>query len=520
MSLVQHLPTDESSVDGLRLFNILWLSATALVVWIVILLLLQRLGLPLAYAVGGLVVWTGLFALVMSFVGRSMTSSHFFFANNMGVASQLGVSGLGDWVSGAFLARFFGISFSGQIVVAVSLALALMLHAALFARAIQYAKVATVPGFFAWRYRSQLLGVVVLFVTSAISFALMAAEFELLQILASDLPLLSGEMGPVVLVIFAVLPALFGGWLSLALINSVLAVWMLIMVLVPAIAVGLLPGLIRSDLVVEAAATTLPVLEFAAPQWSLFEPGQGWVSLALLMYVLTCGLCCLPTAFSRSSLHARPGAALEGIAWSSLGLFLIFSAAPLSLLLIAGDAASPAAAVLSQNPVLHALPYFAILIAVYNAFSATLLVASGSVVRALRRSRNLDPGEQSMFSTRMLAVVLAVGLLVMPAHILPNPVDLLIWAVMLGACSLFWPLVFSIWISKIPAVASGLSVVASPALALVLFYDQKWQPVEATAVGMALGFLILVAGGILLRLRGKPHDDTRLAELRRSDAIS
>ena len=152
--------------------------------------------------------------------------------------------------------------------------------------------------------------------------------------------------------------------------------------------------------------------------------------------------------------------------------------------------------------------FFAILFAALNALAATLFAASSSVVRAAKRMRNLDPGEQSVFSTRLTIVLLALILLALPSEWIPTIDGLVIAALALGAGGLFVPLVVGTWLTVVSTWALNLSIAAGTITTGLLLVDATniWAlpPVTAGAVGAACAFVVLFVDRVILLVLRRP----------------
>ncbi len=538
MSLADHIPVDRRSIGSSRIVNILWLTGLAFVAGIFLMVLLQRLGAPLVVALGIVLVFSLVGVVTLSWIGRTMTSSLYFFAGRLAGVAPNGLGSTTDWISGAFLMTFFALPLSGKLVLAPAVMLAILMQATLFANVFHRSSVSSPPGFLGWRYQNRFTGPVALAVTCSILVLLIFAEFEVARLLLATITDLPLERAGLIVAVLVALPALFGGWLALMIVNSVLALWMLIAVLSPAIATGFFPDFLRTGLELGRSTQTFAPLNFNEVDLFGLTTGGGISTFTAVttMLVLAAGFSVMPHTLSRIALLSRPVATIESLGWCALGGFLLFSALPLSIGLIGTDPASDElAALLKSQPVLHMMPYIALLFAAFNALSATLFAFSSAIVRALRRTARLDPGEQSIFSTRFLACLCAFGLVYVSQGQNLNASKLLILAVSLSAATLFMPMVAAAWISSLPRWAALLAMLTG-ALAFGIFSGaqfpgsdflntsglvaSKLAPLQAGALGMIANLAVLVAArGFSIISKNTPSDSS-LALIRRVDQIS
>ena len=529
MSLSDRIPSNKRAIDSARISSILWISGLGFAASTAILLLLQRLGLPMPFVVGITAVMILVSVVALSWTGRTMTSSVFFFGNRMAASSQVGLAGGSDWIGGAFLVLFFTVPLTGRMVLATALVLGMVLQAGLFSNPFRRSGVLTLPGFVGWRLQSRLAGQTTLLVVTAVLVLLMIAEFKVARELITSLAGLDAAAAGWLIIAVALLPSLTGGWLALLLINSSLIVWILISLLLPAVVTGFFPAILRSGLELDQAAQTLPALLFES--FTVDNPlvivsdtfGASAPVLFATLCILAAGFSVLPHALSRSALSARHTDSLETVAWSSLVVFLVMSALPLSIGLIGATPSSSTLSVLLESqPVLHMLPYLGLLFAATNALAVTLFVGGSSIVRGVRRSRNLDPGEQSIFSTRFLAVMLGLGLVTL-SHLVPySPGQLLIWALILGAGGLFIPLIACAWISNIPSLAISLSISAGGGVTACLLFLKSTQlpvlePPLCGLTGMVAAALVIILGRLYATWRPNSEVDLPRDLLRNPD---
>ncbi len=518
MSLVDNLPTSRRSLDVNSISGILWIFGLGFAGVITLLLLLQRLGLPMVYVVGITSITTVISGVILSWLGRTMTSSLFFFANKSAGASHLGIGGATDWIGGTFLIIFFSIPLVSKMILSTSLILGLILFAALFANAFWRSGVLTLPGFIAWRSRSQLAGHLSLIVVIGILGCFILSEF---QIARDSLVILGGvefQTGTWLVLALALLPSLSGGWFALMIANAVLAIWMLICVLLPAVVTGFVPQVLAGNLLLDQNIGTLPALTLESVQAGnplLLESNQlagSAPGLFATIFVLAAGFSVVPQALSRVALNIRAVDALESVAWSALCLFLIISALPLSIGLISITPSSSSLSVLLESqPVLHTLPYFALLFSSMNALAVVLFSISNTIVRGIRRSRKLDPGEQSIFSTRLISIIIGVSIINIPSEIIPPPDQLMIWALVVGAGCLFIPMAAGAWISNLPRYCLAITVLCGAAATITLLIERiegvPHNPIIASGAGIVCGTIIVLISRLYSALRtGRPRD--------------
>ena len=525
MSLLEHIPSNKRSLDASNVSSILWIFGLGFAGTTCLLVLLQRLGLPMGYVVGFAAVATVVSSVVLCWVGRTMTSSLFFFANKSAGAPHLGIGGLTDWIGGAFLVVFFTIPLTGKMLLSTSLVLGLILFAALFANAFWRSGVLTIPGFLAWRSGSKLANHVSLVVVVGILGCLIFSEFHIARDMLATLGHMEPQTATWLVLIFALLPSLCGGWFALLLANATLAVWMLFSVLLPAIVTGFFPKLLVGNLQLDTDSGTLPALAFESVHPSnplLMETNFLTASapgLFLTIAVLAAGFSVLPHALSRIALNVRAVDALESVAWTGLCIFLAISALPLSIGLIgASPSSSTLSVLLESQPVLHSLPYFALLFAAMNALAVVLFALSSALVRGFRRSRNMDPGEQSIFSTRLVGLLIGLAILNSPLELVPPPDQLMIWALVLGAGSLFVPMAAGAWMSNLPKHTLSLSIFCG-ALTTTIFLSGKATNLSDNLIvagswGMIMGAAVILLARLHSALRKDAFPDELKNQLR------
>lgn len=512
MTLGQRIPDATRTINRSNAITIFWLALFALLGTLLAFFLLQRLGLPSEIVVGAIFVLSIVSIAGLSWFCRTMTSSLFFYANRALGPFTSGLGSTTDTLSGAMLILFFSTHLAGKMVIATGLVLGVLFQAALFASAFQKSGVSNLPGYFAWRFNKKIVGYPALIAASGVLAMFAMAEFQVATDILQAQTGLSAEKTEWVIVALAVLPSVFGGWTGLLLVNATLAIWMLACTLIPAMATGFLAPVLARALQLDFLKTPLEPLNLSPSIALLGSEGTASnATIVVSVLVIAAGISTLPHALSRLSTNSRTVEAIESVGWLALMVFLMLSALPLSVgLIISPPTSAKLAVILQAQPVLQMLPYFVILFAATNALSATLFTAASAVVRASSRLRNLEPGEQSVFSTRLGVLLFAVILLKWPELLTPTPEQLLINALMLAAGGLFVPLVASTWMGSLSAWSAGIAILAGATMtSFFLSPFVGWlalPPVWAATLG-ALSALIIVIGdrGIAV-LGGRPRE--------------
>ncbi|MEP0944641.1 MAG: hypothetical protein ABJH63_09950 [Rhizobiaceae bacterium] len=523
MSLGERIPNESTLINRRNARTLLWIALSSLIGALVIFLLLQRLGLPTEIVIGSILVMMVALFICMAWISRTMTSPMFFFANRALGPFTSGLGSATDFLSGSLLILLFSINLTSKMILATGLVLGIVFHAALFSANIQRAGVLSLPGFFAWRFGSKFTGYLVLPIVTVVLLALAMAEFQVAGALLQLMTGLSAQQAIWIVMILAVLPSVFGGWSGLLLVNASLAIWMLICALIPASATGFLPSMLTSAQQADLVDTPLQILNLVDS--TLLFPSDGALStswLILTVLVLAAGFSVLPHALSRLSTNSQPLEAIESVGWVALMCFLMLSALPLSVGLIVGNPTSGKLAELLQNqPILQMLPYFVIVFAALNGLSATLFTAAASIVRATNRLRNIDPGEQSVFLTRLTVLVLAGCLMAWPEEMILTTEELLVGALMLGAGALFVPLAAGIWLGSISRWALNAAIACGALVTAYLLYPlgptilALQAPVAAGALGVATGIIIMLIDRLAQLIRKKPVDPNASARMLR-----
>ena len=505
MSLADRIPSDQRTLGNSQVFNVFWIAGLAFAGSILSLLLLQRLGLPLGYVVGVALALLILTIGALVWVSRTMTSETFFFTNRRLQSGPVGIGGATDWVSGCFLVLFFTAALPAKLILAPALMFGILLQVALFSGPFHRSGVLTLPGFVAWRGNSQTGGYAALLTVIAMLLLVIAAEWQI----ARDILLVIGKLDPqmtnLLLTLLVIIPSLGGGFLGVVLVNGVLAVWMTTAILTPAVVTGFFAAILESGLTLDRDGATLEALRLPRSQFVEMPAEFLHAPYILVAFVvIAAGFSVLPHAWSRLSLNHRPLTSSESLGWAALLSFIMISALPLSLGLIGATPSSAKLAILLKSqPVLFILPYLALFFAAFNVVSVAVFTLSASIVRALRRYRNLNPGEQSVFSTRLFIVIVALTVNFAPLNMLPDPGSLFLIAISLGAASLFLPLIASIWFSMVPYAAVSIAILSGAIVFAAAFYPTGFpglaHPLVAGAAGMAATAVILVLG-LLWRL--------------------
>jgi Na+/proline symporter len=523
MSLGERIPDESTLIHRRNATTLFWIALFSFIGAFVIFLLLQRLGLPSQIVIGSILIMAVALIICLAWISRTMTSLMFFFANRALGPFTSGLGSTTDFLSGSLLILLFSINLTGKMVLVIALVLGVLLHASLFSANIRRAGVLSLPGFFAWRIGSKFTGYLVLPVATVILFALAMAEFQVAGALLQAMTGLTAQQSIWIVILLAVLPSVFGGWSGLLLVNACLAIWMLTCALIPASVTGFLPSLLVTPQDLELVDTPLQILNLVESTLLFGSTGTASTSwLVLTMLTAAAGFSVLPHALSRLSTNSRPIEAIESVGWLALMCFLMFSALPLSVGLIVGTPTSGELATLLQNqPILQMLPYFVILFAALNGLAATLFTAAASIIRATNRLRNIDPGEQSVFLTRLTVLILAVGLIAWPEELILTTEELLIGALMMGAGGIFVPLVAGIWFGSISRWALNAAIAGGALVTAYLLYPVGpviaglESPVAAGAVGATLALLILLVDRSIQLLRKVPAELNSSAQMLR-----
>ncbi|MEL6736847.1 MAG: hypothetical protein AAFO98_13450, partial [Pseudomonadota bacterium] len=416
------------------------------------------------------------------------------------------------------------------LIVAVMIAIALQMI--LFSRSFQRSGGSTAPGFLIWRYGSRWVGLVALSAVSAPLLCLLAAELLVGATVLSNLTGLPDGTAWTLFLIIATLPALLGGWKALLVTSSLLTVFVLLTLLAPAVASGFFAPLLAQSQALGMTPSVLSPLSslFDSNETSRMIGGGPWSSFGLVL-LLALGLSVLPVSVSRLSLSASSQDSLEAGTWSALAAFLAISAMPLSLVLVVSASTSESvAAILERSAVLHALPHIALLLAAVSAFSVSLFALGSATARTLLRTRNLDPGERSMFTTRLACFCVAIGFWFASDIVLPDPQWLIFAALALLAGGVFPAMVAACWVSGLPrwsvilAIVSGtmvplgilgIHILGSPAGALTLtLQGLSFAPIALS--GLATGFASLIIGRLAVHFSKSELLDPNLRQVRSS----
>ncbi len=461
MSLSDHIPSEQTSSNRAKITTILWLSGLTFVGTILALLLLQRLGLPSPIALGTFVLLAWGSIISLSWISRTMTISTFFFADRALGGAPAGFGGTTDLLSGAFLIIFLVVPLPEKMILTSALVIGLLFQASLFSALFQQAGASTLPGFFTNRTQSASTGYAALFVVCIILSILLVAEFRVARDAITALSRLLPGQATLLVLFLAVLPAVFGGWLGLFFVNVALSLWVVICLVTPAFLVGFMPNLLAAGLELDFAGQALEPLQLSSYHLLGDAGSSSWVTIFFTIFVLAMGVSTLPQVLSRLATSAHPVEAVESLGWLALTVFVLCSALPLSLGLVSSTPSSQElATLLESQPVLHMLPYFALLFAALNGLAVTLFALAGALARAFGRYRKLDPGERSLFFSRWLIIVFALFLITLPESLIPDSSPLLVSAIVLAAGSLFAPLFATVWIPSIQSTTVSSAMLA------------------------------------------------------------
>ncbi|MEM8626848.1 MAG: hypothetical protein AAGF32_02805 [Pseudomonadota bacterium] len=480
-----------------RALVVQWFSGVAFLGAIVVLMLLDRLGLPLGTGLSVLSVALGILVITIVLAGTTISSPLFFFAGRKLDPSVLGIGGASDFVGAAFLLAVLGMPPGQQAVLVAALVTGMVIQAVLFVPIFQRAQMATLTGFMGVRARgvgeARVVALMTMVISGSVLAAMSVAEYGALQSLfdalqASVTPL-QNEFVRYALIGIVVAAPVLGGWRALAVVNGALVMVIALCLLVPAIATGFFEGWLGA-LAPKAGTVALADHSWTAVSMSGADRGMTYAEGLLAWLIASLGFAALPHALARTALNPRPLRAQECRAWSGLVIFLMLSAVALSLGLLGTRPVWPElATLLRQQPVLAALPVIGLVLLALNALSVTLFVLAGSLARTLRRARNLDPGLRSMFATRCLILALLVALILVPQVKSIPPELALGTALVLSASGLFVPLFATIWLSTVPplaASAAGLCGAGLAATMLVFFGAAPLGLVISGGAGLTL----------------------------------
>lgn len=497
MSLSDHIPSGQKTPSRAKITTILWLSGLTFVGTILALLLLQRLGLPSPIALGTFVLLAGGTIASLSWISRTMTISTFFFADRTLGGAPAGFGGATDLLGGAFLVIFLVVPLPEKMILITALVIGILFQASLFSALFQQAGASTVPGFFTNRTQSASTGYAALFVVCLILFVLMLAEFRVARDTITAMSQLLPGQASILVLFLAVLPAVFGGWIGLFFINAALVLWIVISIVTPAFIAGFMPNLLAAGLELDFAGQSLEPLELTAYRLLGEVSAESWSAIFVSVIVLAMGFSTLPQVLSRLATSAHPVEAVESLGWLALTVFILSSALPLSIGLISSSPTSPELAeLLESQPVLHMLPYFALLFAALNGLAVTLFALASALARAVGRYRKLDPGERSLFFSRWLIMLFALLLIVLPEPVIPDSSQLLISAIVIAAGGLFAPLFACVWLPSVePQIITKSMLAGTTITAILLIFltiSSISFPAFAGVVGALFGWLIIL----------------------------
>ena len=115
-----------------RALVVQWFSGVAFLGAIVVLMLLDRLGLPLGTGLSVLSVALGILVITIVLAGTTISSPLFFFAGRKLDPSVLGIGGASDFVGAAFLLAVLGMPPGQQAEMVAALVTGMVLQAVLF----------------------------------------------------------------------------------------------------------------------------------------------------------------------------------------------------------------------------------------------------------------------------------------------------------------------------------------------------------------------------------------------------
>jgi len=224
-----------------QIITVLWVGCLVYSTMIIALILLNRLGLPIDFSHLLHTIFVSFGVILLGWMGRTMTSRHFFFAQKRANSAASGWSGGTDWSGGAFLLILVSVSFYQRGIWIIAIMLGLLIMSLLFARAFHRAGVSTLPGFLAWRFPESGAGLLAIPASSIVLLLLAIAEFEVARSTMAIIDSVNAGQLTWFILFLAVVPAVLGGWMSLVFLNIVLALWLAISVLLPTLMLGLVP---------------------------------------------------------------------------------------------------------------------------------------------------------------------------------------------------------------------------------------------------------------------------------------
>ncbi|MEL6966108.1 MAG: hypothetical protein AAGM04_01895 [Pseudomonadota bacterium] len=484
------------SLNAQRMVVTLWSFAFGLIGVIFVFLLLARLGLPGALTKVLLVAGLGAVVLLAAWLSKTMVSVEFFYAGRNSPNVLIGIGGCLGGFSGVLLMLVL-LSPTGIRPLFIGAILSgLALQTLLFSSGFHRSGVSTLPGFLAWRFESRLTGAVALIIVLLVATLLLLAELKVGITLLAALLSIDPQTAMTLFLGLTAISIVLGGWRSLLIITALLALFVLISFLMPAVAAGFFSGWLGSIGTATRASDATSALDLRSLFVVAAEGRTGFATLAgfwanlAFAGLLAAAMSVMPMGLSRLSLAEDERGAAESNTRSALGLFLGVSALPLSLFLLDPRAGNETLAVAFQaTPVLPVLPAVAVLAAAFSAFTVGVFTSCAALARTIRRTRNLDPGERSMFATRMSAVAVCSALIGFSDVVLADTTALL--PLVLIAASVLVSGSFSVvfaacWLSHIPYWASTAALILGPVCA-VGAVALRHQNVDAYATLQAFG---------------------------------
>ena len=505
-----------------QVVSIAWLCVLLYGATFVILMLAGRLGVPSVFLNLGLVTMFAATMIVVAWAARTMTGPRFYYGDYQLASSATGFGGGTDVVGGALLLTFASAAGGDKLVLGPAIMIGLVLCGVLFASQMRRSGVATAAGYLGWRYQQSAVGTVAVLISTIILALILLAEFEVARLALAALGRAdAGAMTWIVLVLAAI-PPLLGGWLSIAVTNLVLSLWITLSLLLPTLLLGLVPGLMGSDAAQLVSGSDIPNLA-ALPPPAISR--EGIVATGSTLVVIACGIAAFPHTLARLSLVRRPSSAIEHMGWSALFAFIALAGIGFTLALILPDSSASLSQTLRGQPALHMLPYAALALAAVNGMSVTLFALSAAIARGVQRARAFDPNERTMFGSRLIVALVCLVLGWFAAEISLPVATLLIWAICLSAGCLFVPVFAAVWMAKIPGTATllsmlaGLGVLAEVARRqLETGFDNAMAPIPATLMAMGAAAFVIAAGRIWWHFRMRGTEDHMLKMLRGASA--
>ncbi|MDD9910079.1 MAG: hypothetical protein OXR62_10345 [Ahrensia sp.] len=501
MSLADAIPDLDRAVGPQTVLRFVIACGLAFFTFIALLFTMEKLGLSGRVVSAVVTVWAVFAIAFVSWFGRSVSGAQFFRARGQNMPFVAGLGGAFGWLSASVIFALFALDSAEAFILLAAVSLAFVLQAVLFAHRFGGCAHTTLPDMVLAHCGARASGLATMLACLLALAPLALAEFKIAASLLTQLSGLSAQSAMIALCVIATVPTLLGGWQSLIVVNACLGLWILLSLLSPAVLVGFLPTLLTN--ISAGDGSFLAPIDMNAQSTMLDLASTA--DAILLLIVNATGIAAFPHLLARLPLAGQRIASIEGLAWSSLIVFLALSALLLSVGLVLTNPSSTEMSVLLQsNTSLAILPYAALLWTAINALSMCLLVASQTLVLSLRARIEREPGVGSMFAARLVVMALSITLWVSASKIDLNIIDLLILAVAISASSVFPSLLSAAWFDRGSATFTTLCTLTSSCLVgYALLYDQQ-SVIAAAALGLAASLAILALWQIV-QARNSPQ---------------